>query len=70
MLIPPQKIFSYRIFLSLPSENDACTGDSGGALFMVRPGSETVHKYLSVYELTGITSFGKECGQIGYPGMS
>lgn len=48
---------------------DACQGDSGSALFGLRPASESANKTSVHYELLGITSFGDKCGKIGMPGF-
>ena len=46
---------------------DACQGDSGGPLFAKRNKSNSPYE-INQYEIVGITSFGRNCGFIGFPG--
>ena len=48
---------------------DACQGDSGGPLFAMRHKNNTRYG-LRQYEIVGITSFGKDCGLNGFPGIN
>ncbi|XP_072943260.1 trypsin-1-like [Epargyreus clarus] len=42
---------------------DACKGDSGGPLQL------KMVKVKCMYNIIGVTSFGKQCGKVGFPGM-
>ena len=44
---------------------DACNGDSGGPLYVVKEGSSREQKFV----LAGITSFGEGCGNPAFPGF-
>lgn len=47
---------------SYDSEKDTCEGDSGGPL-------QVYHSLYCMYNIVGVTSFGKGCGSAGLPGV-
>ncbi|KAG5871973.1 Serine protease snake [Gonioctena quinquepunctata] len=62
----PQGILDDMMICAGNNEKDTCQGDSGGPLQLSNP---SISNSIEVYNIIGITSFGKGCGLSNAPGV-